>query len=256
MGPASSAGLGSERYDTDCQGRRCAAQRLFSQDHRGDDPCGWRPALNWRLTALMTTAPVARSLIELRLLDGPNLYFPRPATKVTLDLTELLELPTADALDLGTELGLGKVRPGAPGSVFRQRFAIRLVTQIVRRLARIGGVTRLAVRTRAGKRVSELVVPTHGATQARAEALAYGLARVLDSLAAGPEAVAEMINTEGAALAVAPRLRSPADSAPNSRRCDHRYQRQDHDTAHDRTHRAPGRVVSGLVEHGRRIHRR
>ena len=106
----------------------------------------------------MTTAPAARSLIELRLLDCPNLYFPRPAAKVTLDLTELLALPTADARDLGTELGLGKVRPGAPGSVFRQRFAIRLVTQIVRRLARIGGVTRLAVRTRAGQAVSELAV--------------------------------------------------------------------------------------------------
>ena len=152
----------------------------------------------------MTTAPAARSLIELRLLDGPNLYFPRPAAKVTLDLTELLALPTADARDLGTELGLGKVRPGAPGSVFRQRFAIRLATQIVRRLARIGGVTRLAVRTRAGKPVSELVVAYPWRNSGRAEALAYGLARVLDSLAAGPEAVAEVINTEGAALAVAP----------------------------------------------------
>jgi len=60
----------------------------------------------------MTTAPAARSLIELRLLDGPNLYFPRQAAKVTLDLTELLALRTADARDLGTELGLGKVRPG------------------------------------------------------------------------------------------------------------------------------------------------
>ncbi|MCE3275454.1 MAG: putative ligase, partial [Propionibacteriaceae bacterium] len=152
----------------------------------------------------MTTAPAARSLIALRLLDGPNLYFPRPATKVTLDLTELLGLPTANARDLGTELGLGMVRPGAPGSVFRQRFAIRLVTQIVRRLARIGGVTRLAVRTRAGKPVSELVVAYPWRNSGRAEALAYGLARVLDSLAAGPVAVAEMINTEGTALTVAP----------------------------------------------------
>jgi cyanophycin synthetase len=152
----------------------------------------------------MTTAPAARSLVELRLLDGPNLYFPRPAAKVTLDLTLLLELPTADARDLGTERGLAKARPGAPGSVFRQRFAIRLVTQIVRRLARIGGVTRLAVRTRAGHAVSELVVAYPWRNSGRAEAMAYGLARVLDSVAAGPRAVTEMINTEGALLAAAP----------------------------------------------------
>jgi cyanophycin synthetase len=152
----------------------------------------------------MTTAPAAHSLVELRLLDGPNLYFPRPAAKVTLDLTELLGLPTSDARDLGNELGLGKARPGALGSVFRQRFAIRLVTQIVRRLARIGGVTRLAVRTRAGQAVSELVVAYPWRNSSRAEAMAYGLARVLDSVAAGPGTVAEMINTEGAALAAAP----------------------------------------------------
>ena len=156
------------------------------------------------MTALMAAGPTARSLIELRLLDGPNLYFPRPAAKVTLDLTQLLGLPTADARDLGTELGLGTARPGNAGSVFRQRFAIRLVTQIVRRLARLGGVTRLAVRTRAGQAVSELAVAYPWRNSGRAEALAYGLARVLDSVAPGPASVAEMINTEGAALAAAP----------------------------------------------------
>ena len=152
----------------------------------------------------MPTTPAAGSLVELRLLDGPNLYFPRPAAKVTLDLTELLRLSVADAQDLGAGLGLGKARPGAAGSIFRQRFAIRLVTQIVRRLARIGGVTRLAVRTRTGQAVSELVVAYPWRNSGRAEALAHGLARVLDSVAIGPEAVTEMINTEGAALAAAP----------------------------------------------------
>jgi cyanophycin synthetase len=152
----------------------------------------------------MPTTSVGGSLVELRLLDGPNLYFPRPAAKVTLDFTELLRLSDADARDLGVGLGLGKARPGAAGSIFRQRFAIRLTTQIVRRLARIGGVTRLAVRTRTGQTVSQLVVAYPWRNSGRAEALAYGLARVLDSVAAGPKAVTEMINTEGAGLAVAP----------------------------------------------------
>ena len=135
----------------------------------------------------MATASAAGSLTEMRLLDGPNLYFPRPAAKVTLDLTELLGLPDAAAGDLGAELGLGKARPGTPGTVFRQRFAIRLVTQVVRRLARTGGVTRLAVRTRTGQAVNELVVAYPWRNSGRAEALAYGLARVLDSVAAGPK---------------------------------------------------------------------
>ena len=96
----------------------------------------------------MPTTSAGGSLVELPLLEGPNLYFPRPAAKVTLDLTELLRLSDADARNLGVAFGLGNARPGAAGSIFQQRFAIRLTTQIVRRLARIGGVTRLAVRTR------------------------------------------------------------------------------------------------------------
>ena len=152
----------------------------------------------------MASASDARSLVELRLLDGPNLYFPRPAAKVTLDLTELLGLQVAAARDLGAELGVGNTRPGAAGSVFRQRFAIRLVTQIVRRLASAGGATRLAVRTRTGRAVTELVVAYPWRNAGRAEGLAYGLARVLDRVTAGPRAVAEMIIVEGALLAAAP----------------------------------------------------
>lgn len=72
----------------------------------------------------MVSAPAPRSLVEVRLLDGPNLYFPRPAAKLTLDLSELIDLSDTAARDLGTELGLGKPRPGAAGTVFRQRFSI------------------------------------------------------------------------------------------------------------------------------------
>jgi cyanophycin synthetase len=151
----------------------------------------------------MATAP-ARSLVEVRLLDGPNLYFPRPAAKVTLDLAELLGLSVAAARDLGAELGLGTTRPGAAGTVFRQRFAIRLVTQTVRRLARAADVSRLAVRTRTGQSVNELVVAYPWRNSGRAETLAYGLAQVLDGVAAGPDAVSALISAEGAALAAAP----------------------------------------------------
>ena len=86
------APLGWDPKDIDphCEGGGRVAQRLLPQDHRRDDPRGRRPALDGRLTGLMASAADARSLVELRLLDGPNLYFPRPAAKVTLDLDELL----------------------------------------------------------------------------------------------------------------------------------------------------------------------
>ncbi len=37
----------------------------------------------------------AGSLIEFRLLDGPNLYFPKPAAKVTVDVRGVLDLVSA-----------------------------------------------------------------------------------------------------------------------------------------------------------------
>ena len=68
----------------------------------------------------MPTTPAAGSLVELRLLDGPNLYFPRPAAKVTLDLTELLRLSVADAQDLGGSVSrydwLPRLSAGWPAS--------------------------------------------------------------------------------------------------------------------------------------------
>ena len=64
------------------------------------------------------------------------------------------------------------------------------------------------MRTRTGQAVNELVVAYPWRNAGRAEALAYGLARVLDSVVAGPQAVAETINAEGAVLAAAP-LGSP-----------------------------------------------
>jgi cyanophycin synthetase len=151
----------------------------------------------------MATAPSTRSLVELRLLDGPNLYFPRPAAKLTLDIAELMALPDTAARDLGIELGVGKLRPGDVGTAFRQRFAIRLLTEIVRQIARAGGVTRLAVRTRTGQSGNQLVVAYPWRNAGRAEALAYGLARVLDTIATNPMAVPNMITAAGADLATA-----------------------------------------------------
>ena len=74
------------------------------------------------------------SLVELRVLEGANLYFPRAAVKLTLDISTLLALPDASAREVGQSLGLAAARPGAPGTGLRQRFALRVVVAVVRRV--------------------------------------------------------------------------------------------------------------------------
>jgi len=98
------------------------------------------------------------ALIELRVLDGPNLYFPRAAVKLTLDLSPLLEVSDEAALRLARRIGLTKVRPGDAESGFRQRFAARAVARLVRQIAAEAGTHRLAVRVRPTSDVNRLVV--------------------------------------------------------------------------------------------------
>ncbi len=147
------------------------------------------------------------ALIEVRLLDGPNLYFPRPAAKVTLSISGLLGLPVEQARALADQLGLRRVSPGEAESAFRQRFAVRVVTALVRQLARSGGVQKLAVRTRPGLELGQLVVAYPWRNSRRAEVLAEGVAAALDAVATGE--VPAAIATAAERLAV-----TPAGSAP------------------------------------------
>ena len=71
--------------------------------------------------------PAMTSLIELRVLEGPNLYFPRAAIKLTLDLSGLLSVSEESALRFARRIGLSNARPGAAESGFRQRFAARAI---------------------------------------------------------------------------------------------------------------------------------
>ena len=147
------------------------------------------------------------ALIECRLLDGPNLYFPRPAAKVTLDVSALLTLDTAAAEDLARVVGLASARPGPAGTAFRQRYAARWVTHLVRRLARAAGYTRLAVRSRSGGDVHELVVAYPWRRAGKARAMADGLGAVL--AAVGTENLESTVEAAVAALSVAPNGSAP-----------------------------------------------
>ena len=125
----------------------------------------------------MTTA-----LVELRVLEGPNLYFPRAAIKLTLDLTQLIDAPEDVALRFASRIGLRRARPGGPGSGFRQRFAARAIGRLVRQIAGEAGATRLAVRVRPTNDVHRIVVAYPWRNRTRAQALGRAVADVLDAL--------------------------------------------------------------------------
>ena len=57
----------------------------------------------------------APTLVELRVLDGANLYFPRPAIKLTLEVPGLLSLPEERVAAVAGEVGLMAGSPGPPG---------------------------------------------------------------------------------------------------------------------------------------------
>jgi cyanophycin synthetase len=127
---------------------------------------------------------VTSALVELRILEGPNLYFPRAAVKLTLDITALSEADEATALRLARRTRLVGARPGPPGSAFRQRFAARAVARLVRALAAEAGTARLAVRARPTSDPHRLVVAFPWRHRGRAEAMGQAVAEVLDALGA------------------------------------------------------------------------
>ena len=125
------------------------------------------------------------SLIELRVLDGANLYFPRPAVKLTLDLSGLLALDQDQARAVAVQLDMPGTRPGRPDTGLRQRFAAKVVARVVRRVAAEAGTTRLAVRSRPTADLHRLVVAFPWRRRGKAEALGRGVADVLDALIRG-----------------------------------------------------------------------
>src|SRR4051794_9082726 len=151
---------------------------------------------------------MAGSLLEVRLLDGPNLYFPRPAAKATFDLTALLGLSEETARRFADDVGLRRARPGPAHSAFRQRFVARAVAHLVRLIARSGGVTKLAVRSRPGSATNELVVAYPWRNSGKAEALAEGVGSVLDGVGVG-RSVPELVAAAGDSVAAAPRGEAP-----------------------------------------------
>jgi cyanophycin synthetase len=122
------------------------------------------------------------SLIELRVLEGPNLYFPRAAIKLTVDITGLASAPTSTAERLARRIGLEAARPGEPDTGFRQRFALRAVARLVRAIAHESGTVRLAVRVRPTSDPHAVVVAYPWRHRDRAQEMGRAVADVLDAI--------------------------------------------------------------------------
>jgi cyanophycin synthetase len=120
-------------------------------------------------------------LVELRILDGPNLYFPRPAVKLTLDVPGWLRLPEPRAAAVAERLGLAGRATGAPGSEQRRRVGARVAAHLTRRTATAAG-TRLAVRGRPGPEAGEIVVAFPWRRRNAAEALAREVAELMGAV--------------------------------------------------------------------------
>ncbi|WP_323793402.1 Mur ligase family protein [Nocardioides sp.] len=122
------------------------------------------------------------SLKELRVLEGPNLYFPRAAIKLTLDVSGLSSASEATAERLAVRIGLKHARPGAPDTGFRQRFALRAVGRLVRAVAQESGTSSLAVRVRSTADAYQVVVAFPWANRTRAQEMGRAIGAVLDAL--------------------------------------------------------------------------
>ncbi|MGA8247737.1 MAG: Mur ligase family protein [Nocardioides sp.] len=153
------------------------------------------------------------SLIELRVLEGPNLYFPRAAVKLTLDITPLASAPTMTATRLARRIGLANALPGEPDTGFRQRFAVRAVTRLVRAIAHESGTSRLAVRVRPTSDPHQIVVAYPWRHRGRAEEMGRAVAAVLDAVPG--EDVEEAVGHAAEQVAAAPDGPPPGTITPH-----------------------------------------
>ncbi len=144
---------------------------------------------------------------EMRVLEGPNLYFPRPAVKVSMSMPGYQSAELEQMRELAERLGLRRAAPGAAHSEQRHRFLVRLVSVLLRRVAARAS-TRLAVRGRTEAGLDDVVVAFPWRSRGRGEALATSLGAVLGILLDGGDV--ERAVTDAASLVGAAERGEPA----------------------------------------------
>jgi cyanophycin synthetase len=163
-----------------------------------------------------TPAPAGR-LVELRVLDGPNLYFTRPAIKLTLSLAALASMPEDRLARRAEGAGLRAsgpgLRPGPPGSGRRLRFLARVAAYLTRVAADATG-THLAVRARPGPGADEVVVAFPWRNRTAAETFAREVSALLVEVLPGRRSVRAAIRSSADRVRAAEPGRSPPVPEP------------------------------------------
>ena len=145
-------------------------------------------------------AEEAVRLVELRVLEGPNIYFPRPAIKLTLSVPGWLELSEEQAATVANRMALSRSsRSGTPGSGQRLRFAARAAAHLTRALAH-ASETRLAVRSRPGPEADQIVVAFPWRRRTAAEALGKEVAELVRRVPADGTGLDELLKNAGKRL--------------------------------------------------------
>lgn len=122
-------------------------------------------------------------LVELRVLDGPNLYFTRPAIKLTLSVPGWLRATEERVSKIAGRMGFGSsTRAGPPESDQRRRLVARIAAHLARRMAVASGARRLSVRARPGPERDLIVVAFPWRRRAAAESLATEVAAGMGAL--------------------------------------------------------------------------
>ena len=144
----------------------------------------------------MTSEPVP---IELRVLTGPNLYFARPAVKLTLDATGVMEADPATVVGWQRALKVRNPAVGMADSAARSDAAAELAAAVVRRS---GGAirTRVAAVARPGDDRT-VVVAFPFRRRGTAEHFAEAVALAFDRITKGGVAPAAAISDVGLAMA-------------------------------------------------------
>ncbi|EWT01796.1 Mur ligase [Intrasporangium oryzae NRRL B-24470] len=151
---------------------------------------------------------------EVRVLDGPNLYFARPAIKVSLHLPGYLDLRRTEAEALASRLGMRSARPGKRGTALRQRFVMRLLRTVTRRLGTEIGAGRLGVRVRAGRSAADVVIAFPWVHRTRGRVAGEQIGAVLAGLLDAPLRADEVIEAAAAVILEAPDGPGPSVITP------------------------------------------
>jgi cyanophycin synthetase len=153
--------------------------------------------------------------VELRVLEGPNLYFPRPAIKLTLEIEGWLRAGEDRVAAIARATGVPDLDPGARGTDQRVRATARVAVQVTRRIAAAVRIGRLAVRGRTGPEFGRVIVVfpwrRRGAAEALAGAVATGMAAMLRR---SPERVIAELASEVAAVEPGPAPTVPDPDIP------------------------------------------